>query len=149
LSKVLLTYALALGTIWPMRRLFSSFMMLLLGGSLLLAPAIVRADDCADGGGVTIGSPITGTGKQCLKGDPANGGVIVTYLKTVLQFLSGAIGVVVLLMFTIAGIQYITSAGEPKQITAAKERLVNAVIALVLFAMAAAILNFVVPGGIV
>jgi len=132
-----------------MRRLFSSFIALLLGGSLLLTPALVRADACSDGGGVTIGVPITGSDKCVAKGDAANGGVIVTYLKTVLQFLSGAVGLVVLLMFIIAGIQYIVSTGDPKQVAAAKDRLVNAVTALVLFAMAAAILNFVVPGGIV
>ena len=96
---------------------------------------------------VEIGTPIIGTNK-CVSNDAASGGAIVVYMKMVLKFLSGAVGLVVLLMLIVSGIQYITSAGDPSQIKAAKSRLVNAITALVLFLMAFAILSFIIPGGI-
>jgi hypothetical protein len=76
------------------------------------------------------------------------GGAIFFYLKLVLRFLSGAVGMVIVLMLVIAGIQYITSAGDPGAIKAAKDRVVNAITALVLFVLSYAILSFVIPGGI-
>lgn len=80
--------------------------------------------------------------------DASGGGVIVAYLKRILQFLSGGVGIVVLLMMTIAGVQYITAAGQPEQVKAAKNRIQNAITALVLFLIAFAFLNFIIPGGI-
>ena len=70
------------------------------------------------------------------------------YLKDILKLLSGAVGGVIVLMLVIAGIQYITSAGEPTAIKSAKNRIMNAIMALVLFLMMFAILNFIIPGGI-
>jgi hypothetical protein len=76
------------------------------------------------------------------------GGAIVAYLKTILQFLAGGVGLVILLMMVIAGVQYITSAGDPGLVKAAKTRIINAITALLLFILAYAIINFIVPGGI-
>lgn len=100
-------------------------------------------------GQVAIGVPITknpGGGSNCV--DNSGGGIVVNYLKTILQFLSATVGAAVVLMVIVAGIQYIVSNGDPKAITDAKDRLINAVTALVLFILAFAILSFVVPGGI-
>jgi hypothetical protein len=76
------------------------------------------------------------------------GGAIIAYLKVLLAYLASLVGSVVILMIIIGGVQYITSAGDPAQIKKAKERIVNAVIALVLFLSAFAILSFIIPGGI-
>jgi hypothetical protein len=51
-------------------------------------------------------------------------------------------------MIVIGGVQYISSAGNPGAISAAKNRITNAIIALVLFLMMFTIMNFIVPGGI-
>jgi hypothetical protein len=101
----------------------------------------IKTDDCVQVG-VVIG------GKKCIPNNASNGGAIVEYLKLALQFLSGGVGLVILLMLIIAGIQYITSAGDPAQVKNAKERVVNALTALVLFILAFAIISFIVPGGI-
>jgi hypothetical protein len=108
---------------------------------------IVKPGKCADGSpGVQVALPFTGS--NCIKNDPKNGGAIITYLKTILQVLSGLVGTVIVVMLVVAGIQYITSFGEPANIKSAKNRIINAVTALVLFLMMFAILGFLVPGGI-
>jgi hypothetical protein len=108
---------------------------------------IVKPGKCADGSpGVQVALPFTGS--NCIQNDPKNGGAIITYLKTILQVLSGLVGTVIVVMLVVAGIQYITSFGEPANIKTAKNRIVNAVTALVLFLMMFAILGFLVPGGI-
>ena len=106
------------------------------------------AATCPDGQ-VAIGVPITADkngGTKCV--DNSGNGIVVNYLKTILQFLSATVGAAVVLMVVISGIQYIISNGDPSAITSAKNRLINAITALVLFVLAFAILSFVVPGGI-
>jgi hypothetical protein len=77
-----------------------------------------------------------------------NGGAIIVYLKLFLQLFSFLIGAIILLVLIIAGIQYITSVGDASRVKAAKGRIVNAITALVLYLMMFAILNFLLPGGI-
>jgi hypothetical protein len=98
-------------------------------------------------GKVEIGVPLVAK-NNCIENSSATGGAVVAYLRLILQFLSGGIGIVVVLMMVIGGMQYITSAGEPARIKAAKDRITNALTALLLFVMGFAILSFVVPGGI-
>lgn len=76
------------------------------------------------------------------------GGPILFYLKMILALVNGLVGAIILLVFVIAGIQYITSAGDPTRVKAAKKRIIQAVTALVLYMLMFAILNFLIPGGI-
>jgi hypothetical protein len=150
----------------PMKRIYILIMMLIMGAALVspLASAPVWASNApgSEGGGgqdplinkddkcpngVRIGLPIFGTA-NCVTNDKNNGGAIIAYLKTVLQLLSIAASMVIILMLIVAGIQYITSIGDPGQIKAAKTRVTNAITALVLFLLMYAILSFLVPGGI-
>ncbi len=111
-----------------------------------LADSGIKTDPC-----VQLGVPISGKSSdaaQCVDNSQGSGGAIVNYLKLILKFLSGAVGLVILLMLMIAGIQYITSTGDPKLVTNAKNRIINAITALVLFILAFAILSFIIPGGI-
>lgn len=96
---------------------------------------------------VALSVPLVGN-NNCIDNDPAKGGAIIIYLRLLLKFMAGLIGAVILLMLVIAGIQYITSAGDPGAIKGAKNRIINAITALVLFLSAYAILSFIVPGGI-
>jgi len=111
------------------------------GGS---GPAPVAA--CPDGE-VQLSVKVNATDSGCVKPDP-NGGVIITYLKMILKFMSGGVGIVILLMLTIAGIQYMTAAGQPEQVKLAKSRIQNAITGLVLFLIAFAVLNLIIPGSI-
>lgn len=100
-----------------------------------------------DGSCVQIALPIFGN-NTCVQNDKGNGGAIVVYLRDVLKLLSGLVGITIIIMIIWAGIQYITSAGDPSGTKDAKNRLVNALTALLLFLMMFAILQFLVPGGI-
>jgi hypothetical protein len=97
---------------------------------------------------VKVAIPLLSGGANCIDNSQP-GGAIVAYMKEALVLLSGAIGSVILLMLIIAGIQYITSLGTPARVAAAKKRIINAITALILFLMAFAILNFLLPGGLV
>jgi len=79
---------------------------------------------------------------------PGSGGAIIYYLKEALFLINSLIGGIIILVLVVAGIQYITSAGEPANVKSAKGRVMNAVIALVLYLMMMAILNFLIPGGL-
>lgn len=96
---------------------------------------------------VCLGLPVMG-GINCVSNSKSSGGAIVGYLRLALKLLSGAVAVVVLVMIVFAGVQYIASLGDPGRIKSAKDRLQNAIIALVLFLSMYAILTFIVPGGI-
>lgn len=98
-------------------------------------------------GCVTVGLPVK-AGDTCVSNSVGSGGAIVNYLRELLSLLSGAVGTVIVLMLIIAGIQYITSYGDPGNVKAAKQRIINAITALVLFMFMVAILQFLVPGGI-
>lgn len=77
------------------------------------------------------------------------GGPIFAYLSMVIKFLSGAVGLIIVLMIVIGGVQYITSAGDPGRVKEAKTRITNAITGLVLFVLMFALLNFLIPGGII
>lgn len=98
-------------------------------------------------GQVELSVKVNKNDSGCVVPDP-NGGVIIAYLKTILKFLSGGVGIVILLMLTIAGVQYMTAAGQPEQVKAAKSRIQNAITGLVLFLIAFAVLNLIIPGSI-
>ena len=70
------------------------------------------------------------------------------YLREALQLAGGVVGTVIVMMLVLAGIQYITSSGDSANVKAAKNRITNAITALVLFMFMVAILQFIVPGGI-
>lgn len=73
---------------------------------------------------------------------------IYTYLRTIIRFLSAGVGLVIVTMIIISGVQYSASGGNSDGMQAAKKRLGNAVVALLLFLFMTAILNFLIPGGL-
>lgn len=97
--------------------------------------------DC-NNGGVQISVGVNDN-DNCVGGNGVN--PIYAYLKNIIIFLGGAIGLAVVITIIVAGIQYSSSNGNPANITKAKERLMNAVIGLVLYLFLAAILRYLVP----
>lgn len=73
---------------------------------------------------------------------------ITRYLILLINVLSGLVGITVVGVMIFAGIQYSTSSGDPSAAAAAKKRISNAVLALVLFATMYGFLQWVVPGGV-
>lgn len=81
--------------------------------------------------------------KKCLADNP-----IVKDLNIFVEFLSGAVGVVVVAMIIVGGIQYSMAGANPTALTAAKQRITNALIALVAFVLIFTFLQWLIPGGI-
>lgn len=79
----------------------------------------------------------------------AAGGPIYSFARAIISFASGLVGLVVIIMLIVGGIRYITSAGDPKLVSSAKKQIANSMIGLVLFALMLAILNFLLPKGII
>ncbi len=73
---------------------------------------------------------------------------IFAYLGAIVRFLTAGVGLVITLMIVIGAIQYITSAGNPQGLETAKKKIYHAFEALLLFIFMAAIINYIVPGGL-
>ncbi|HSX05976.1 MAG TPA: pilin [Candidatus Saccharimonadales bacterium] len=69
------------------------------------------------------------------------------YLNPFIDFLAALVGVAVVISIVYGGIQYGSSGGDPQKVTAAKNRIRNALIALVTFIFLFSLLKFLVPGG--
>ena len=98
--------------------------------------------------GTCTGTDAQGNSYTGVSNDPATGGAIVNYLRGWLFLLNLAVPGVILLMIIISGVQYITAGANSAAVKGAKDRLVNSMIALVLYLMMFAILQFLVPGGV-
>lgn len=81
--------------------------------------------------------------EKCLKNNP-----IIERLLQAINFISVGVGVIVTAMIIIGGIQYSSAGGNPQKVQAAKNRIVNAIIALVAYFFLFAFLQWLVPGGI-
>lgn len=64
------------------------------------------------------------------------------------NFMSFGVGIVIVGLIIVGGIQYATSGGVPQRIQAARKRITNALVALFLFIFMWAILQWLIPGGI-
>jgi hypothetical protein len=65
-----------------------------------------------------------------------------------ISFLSAGVGVVIVIAIIVAGIRYSTSEGNPEATMQAKRSIQNALIGLVIYIFAFAIINYLVPGGL-
>lgn len=73
---------------------------------------------------------------------------IVRYLKIFINILSAAAGIFIVIMIAFAGVQYTMSRDNPQATQAAKNRIMNALLALVAYLFMFAFLQWAVPGGI-
>jgi len=69
-------------------------------------------------------------------------------LNYIINFLSAGVGIVIVGMLLVGGIQYMVAGANPQALTAAKARISNALIALLAFIFTFAFLQWLVPGGI-
>jgi len=72
---------------------------------------------------------------------------ITAIIINITNVLSALVGIVVVISIIIGGIQYSASSGDPQAASAAKKRIINALLALVAFGFIYAFLQWVVPGG--
>ena len=70
---------------------------------------------------------------------------IYALVEKIVSYASGVLGLVIVLMIVIAGLQYVVSDGSPDTAKAAKDRIRNALTGLVLFLLMYAILQALLP----
>lgn len=79
--------------------------------------------------------------------DPT-GCLFTTYINPLINILSAAVGLVVVIGIIYGAIEYITSAGDPQKASSGKKHIMNALIGLAAFLFLYAFLQFIVPGGL-
>jgi hypothetical protein len=121
--------------------LLTATLVVSLGGGVALAANNTSGVDPAMSGKT---NPVTGG--NC--SDLSKCDVIQHYINPFVNFLAALVGVAVVVSLIIGGIQYGSSAGDPSKVTAAKNRMRNALLALVTFLFLYALLNFLIPGGL-
>jgi len=124
--------------------------VLVLGlGVVLAAPMPVLAAPATTCSDPSLGGAITdpiGSGAACSKGGSQRqtlfgpGGVFTSVANT-LTFVVGAVSVIYLI---IGGFRYVTSGGDSKAVTAAKDTILYAIIGVVVAIVAFGVVNFVV-----
>ena len=70
------------------------------------------------------------------------------FIEKLINAFSGLVGVVVVLSIVIGGIQYASAGDEPGKLQAARQRITKALIALLVFIFLYALLQYIVPGGV-
>jgi hypothetical protein len=96
---------------------------------------------------VEISVPVDQGGTKCIKsGSNEDDNAILNYLRPIIIFITAGVGMVLVLMIIIAGIRWIISQGNPQGIAAAQKLLFGAVVSLLVFIFAVAILNYLIPG---
>lgn len=68
---------------------------------------------------------------------------LLTAIGTIIQVILGLVGVVAVIMLIIGGFKYTISGGNDKQVEAAKNQIMYAVIGIVITLLAAGIVQFV------
>jgi hypothetical protein len=81
----------------------------------------------------------TGTGERCL---------ITSYVNPFVKVLAGLVAVFVVISIIIAGIQYSAAADDSSKVTGAKNRIRNAIIALLAYIFLLGFVKYLLPGGI-
>jgi hypothetical protein len=71
------------------------------------------------------------------------------YLNPIIAFLSALVGIAVTIALVWGGIKYSMAAGDSNKVSQARHLIRNAIIALVLYIMLYAALNWIIPGGFI
>jgi hypothetical protein len=78
----------------------------------------------------------------------SNKNPLVSRFNQLINLLGIGVGVIVVIMIIVGGIQYTTAGSNPQAVSEAKKRILNAIIALVAFILLYSLLQWLVPGGI-
>lgn len=107
-------------------------------------------------GGLAPASADTTKNANCIPtaSDPALAGgdssatLITKYVVPFVSMLTLLVGVAVAIGIIYGGIEYSMSAGDPQKAAKGRKHILDAVIALVSYALIFAFLNFIIPGGV-
>lgn len=129
---------------------------LLLTGIALYSPSLsmaaINPANCASGRVdqqdpnkcAPLGNSCTGNSAQkCLDKNP-----FIKNLNQIVNFLAAAVGVVVIAVIILGGIQYTMAGDNPSAVGEARKRITNGLIALVSFIFMYTFLQWLIPGGV-
>lgn len=124
-----------------MKKIMAVFlgMMMLFGLATATAPQEAYASD-------DVCVYVTILNREVCSNDSENG--IYVVLSIVLDVLMAGVGVAAVIGIAISGVQYLTAGGNEAQMVKAKNRIIQVVIGLVIWALMWAGLNWLVPGGL-
>lgn len=122
-----------------MKKAFLRILILILGLGFVCGTCGMNSAYAADSGSALEGNVI-----DCSDYKEEDG--VVCILKIVLNIMTFGIGVLAVIGIVLAGIQYITSQGDSAKMAKAKNRIVQVVIGLIIYALMYAALYFLVPG---
>jgi len=115
------------------------------GGGCTLTKGLQIPQPCKTAGGNQYNFDCTGLStSDCLKYNP-----MIQWIRFFINVLSALIGVIVIIMVTLAGIQYSSAADNPQGVQAAKKRIENVLVGLVAYIFLYAFLQWLIPGGVV
>lgn len=120
-------------------RLFS-FAGTALGTAWVVLPTRLYA--ACSGQGVTVSSAL-GVPNDCVGADGTN--PIYALISVVITYATGVLGLIMILMIVIAGLQYVVSNGSPDTAKAARQRIENVVTGFILFVLMWGILQALLP----
>lgn len=80
---------------------------------------------------------------------PDSCNLFVKYINPITIFLSAFVGIAVTIGIISGAIKYSMAGSEPAQVAAARKQIRNSLIALIAFLFLAAIINWLVPGGVI
>lgn len=95
--------------------------------------------DCDDGKPAAV---------ECSSAAGLKNNCIVKDINQIVNFLSAGVAVVVVGVIIVGGIQYSMAGDKPEAVSAAKQRIINGLIALVAFILTFAFLQWLIPGGV-
>jgi hypothetical protein len=113
---------------------------------------LVRAVDCASGKVsqtdptmcAPLGNDCNGlSADKCLSQSP-----LTKNLNNIINFLAAGVGLIVIIMIILGGIQYSMAGDNPSAQTEARKRIMNGLMALVAFLLTYSFLQWLIPGGI-
>jgi beta-lactamase regulating signal transducer with metallopeptidase domain len=123
------------------RKVLLSITILLLFGmsTVIVAPSNISAD-------AVLNAPISTQFASDYCSDSHC--IYQRYITPAIHLLSAAIGVLAVISFIVAGIQYSSAGSDPQKVSAARKRISNTVFGIVAYIFLFALLNWVVPGGL-
>ncbi len=112
----------------------------------VMAPTVsaTTPDDPVEQAPTSVPNDCNATGGNINQGNCG----IIRYLVMFINILSALVGIVVVGSIIYGGIQYSMAGSDPSKIGEAKNRIRNALIALLFFIFGYSFLNYLVPGGV-
>lgn len=124
-----------------LKRPFSRILKTPITGAFAVSAGILLAT-------VSNSTVVQATSSALASSSTASADEIYRWLDVAINLLSAMVGLVVVISIIVAGIQYMTAGGNSSQVSAAKNRISMAVLAMILFGLAYALLQWLIPGGI-